>query len=105
MQRPGQLTINPEPGRGGLDSLMANRRVWKRAIYSIALLSYLCSFLFFGLAVADVRQSGGGTTAVIDLLVALYFLIQVIFLFVLSSIVERRHQIQPIDFPDRRDRT
>jgi hypothetical protein len=81
---------------------MANRKVWKRAIYSIALLSYLCSFLFFGLAVANVRQTGGDTTAVIDLLVALYFLIQVIFLFVLSSVVERRRLSQPIDFPDRR---
>ncbi|MEO6796171.1 MAG: hypothetical protein ABI401_01775 [Candidatus Dormibacter sp.] len=81
---------------------MANRKVWKQAIYSIALLSYLCSFLFFGLAVADVRRSGGGMTAIIDLLVALYFLTQVIFLFVLSGVVERRRQSQPIDFPDRR---
>jgi uncharacterized PurR-regulated membrane protein YhhQ (DUF165 family) len=82
---------------------MGNRSVWKRTIYSIALLSYLCSFLFFGLAVADVRQAGGTLTAVIDLLVALYFLVQVVFLFVLSGIVERRRQNQPIDFPDRRD--
>ncbi|HEY8678302.1 MAG TPA: hypothetical protein VIN39_06680 [Candidatus Dormibacteraeota bacterium] len=84
--------------------MLANRQVWKQAIYSIALLSYLCSFLFFGLAVADVKQTGGTLTAVIDLLVALYFLIQVIFLFVLSGVVERRRQSQPIDFPDRRDR-
>jgi len=84
--------------------VLANRQVWKQAIYSIALLSYLCSFLFFGLAVADVKQTGGTLTAVIDLLVALYFLIQVIFLFVLSGVVERRRQSQPIDFPDRRDR-
>ncbi len=82
---------------------MANRKVWKRAIYSIAMLSYLCSYLFFGLAVADVRQSGGGLTAIIDLLVALYFLVQVIFLFVLSGVVERRRQSQPIGFPDRRE--
>jgi|GEM_PF-3395591 len=103
MQRPDELLdFSPEPERGSLNNLMANRKVWKRAIYSIALLSYLCSFLFFGLAVANVRQTGGDLTAVIDLLVALYFLTQVIFLFVLSSIVERRRQSQPIDFPDRR---
>jgi hypothetical protein len=88
----------------GINRVLANRQVWKQAIYSIALLSYLCSFLFFGLAVADVKQTGGTLTAVIDLLVALYFLIQVIFLFVLSGVVERRRQSQPIDFPDRRDR-
>jgi hypothetical protein len=86
----------------GLNRLLANRQIWKNAIYSIALLTYLCSFLFFGLAIADVRESGGTITAVIDLIVALYFLVQVIFLFVLSGVVERRRQSQPIDFPDRR---
>jgi hypothetical protein len=86
----------------GLNRLLANRQVWKNAIYSIAMITYLCSFLFFGLAIADVRESGGTITAVIDLIVALYFLVQVIFLFVLSGVVERRRQIQPIDFPDRR---
>lgn len=103
MQRQRQLSVSPDPERGRLNRLLANRGVWKQAIYSIALLSYLCSFLFFGLAVADVRQSGGGLTAVIDLLVALYFLLQVIFLFVLSGIVERRRHSQPIGFPDRRE--
>jgi hypothetical protein len=86
----------------GLNRLLANRQLWKNAIYSIALVTYLCSFLFFGLAIADVRESGGTITAVIDLIVALYFLVQVIFLFVLSGVVERRRQAQPIDFPDRR---
>jgi hypothetical protein len=84
--------------------VLANRQLWKNAIYALALVTYLCSFLFFGLAVADVRQNGGGTSTVIDLLVALYFLVQVIFLFVLSSVVERRRQSQPINFPDRRER-
>jgi hypothetical protein len=37
--------------------------------------------------------------------VALYFLVQVIFLFVLSGVVERRRQSHPIDFPDRREKT
>lgn len=84
--------------------LLANRQLWINAIYGIALITYLCSFLFFGLAVADVRQSGGSVTAIIDLMVALYFLVQVIFLFVLSGVVERRRQSMRIDFPDRRSK-
>jgi hypothetical protein len=93
------------PRQGRLDRVLANRQLWKNAIYSVALITYLCSFLFFGLAIADVRESGAGVTAVVDLIVALYFLVQVIFLFVLSGVVERRHQSQPIDFPDRRAKT
>jgi hypothetical protein len=89
-------------GARGLNGVLANRQVWKNAIYSIALITYLCSFLFFGLAIADVRESGGTMTALIDVIVALYFLVQVIFLFVLTGVVERRRQNQPIDFPDRR---
>jgi len=60
--------------------------------------------LFFGLAIADIRESGGTLAAVIDLVVAMYFVVQVIFLFVLSIVVERRRQTQAIDFPDRRSR-
>lgn len=92
------------PGKAprGLNGLLANRQLWKNAIYSIALLTYLCSFLFFGLGVAEVRQSGGTMMAFIDLIVALYFLVQVIFLFVLSDVVERRRHTVPIAFPDRR---
>ena len=86
-----------------LERLLANRQLWKNTIYTLAFITYLCSFLFFGLAIAEVRQSGGGNMpALIDLVVAIYFLTQVIFLFVLSGAVERRHQNQPIDFPDRR---
>ncbi|MEA2634160.1 MAG: hypothetical protein QOH92_927 [Chloroflexota bacterium] len=90
-------------GPRGLNRLLANRQLWKNAIYSIAMITYLCSFLFFGLAIAEVRSSGGTMTALIDLIVALYFLVQVIFLFVLSGVVERRRANQPIDFPDRRN--
>ena len=86
----------------GLNRVLANRQVWKNAIYAIALATYVCSFLFFGLAVGNMRETGGSVTTVIDLIVALYFLVQVIFLFVLSGVVERRRQSQPIDFPDRR---
>jgi hypothetical protein len=86
----------------GLNRLLANRQLWKNAIYSIALITYLCSFLFFGLAVGNMRETGGSLTTVIDLIVALYFLVQVIFLFVLSGVVERRRRNEPIDFPDRR---
>jgi hypothetical protein len=89
----------------GLNRLLANRQLWKNAIYSIALITYLCSFLFFGLAVGNMRETGGSLTTVIDLIVALYFLLQVIFLFVLSGVVERRRLSQPIDFPDRRTKT
>lgn len=98
--RPAELGRQAEPR--GLNRLLANRQLWKNAIYSIALITYLCSFLFFGLALAEVSQSGGTMTALIDLIVALYFLVQVIFLFVLSGVVERRRQSQPIDFADRR---
>jgi hypothetical protein len=49
-----------------------------------------------------MRETGGSLTTVIDLIVALYFLVQVIFLFVLSGVVERRRRNEPIHFPDRR---
>lgn len=103
LERQQQLRDTAAPR--GLDRLLANRQLWKDAIYSIALITYLCSFLFFGLAVGNVRETGGTVTTVIDLIVALYFLVQVIFLFVLTGVVERRRQNQPIDFPDRRNRT
>jgi hypothetical protein len=89
----------------GLNRLLANRQLWKNAIYSIALITYLCSFLFFGLAVASMSDTGASLTTIIDLIVALYFLVQVIFLFVLSGVVERRRRSEPIDFPDRRGST
>src|ERR1700694_1554310 len=86
----------------GLNRLLANRQLWKHAIYGLALVTYLCSFLFFGLAVGNMRETGGSLTTVIDLIVAGYFLVQVIFLFVLSGVVERRRRSAPIDFPDWR---
>ena len=97
--------LSEYPAPRGLDRMLANRQLWKNAIYSIALITYLCSFLFFGLAVGNMRETGGSLTTVIDLIVALYFLVQVIFLFVLSGVVERRRQSHPIDFPDRREKT
>lgn len=105
MEMQEELTPIPlprhEPSRF-LAGLLANRELWKRAIYSIAFITYLCSFLFFGLALRDVSSSGGSIVTVIDLIVAIYFLTQVIFLFVLSGAVERRRLPQKIDFPDRR---
>jgi len=86
-----RLRYNEAPR--GLNRVLANRQLWKNAIYSLALITYLCS------------ETGGSVTTVIDLIVALYFLLQVIFLFVLSGVVERRHRNEPIDFPDRRTRT
>jgi uncharacterized PurR-regulated membrane protein YhhQ (DUF165 family) len=102
MQKITPVELRRRAASRGLNRLLANRQLWKNAIYSIALITYLCSFLFFGLALAEVSQSGGTMTALIDLIVALYFLVQVIFLFVLSGVVERRRQSQPIDFPNRR---
>lgn len=97
--------LSYKTGPRGLNRLLANRQLWKNAIYSLALITYLCSFLFFGLAVGNMRETGGTVTTVIDLIVATYFLLQVIFLFVLSGVVERRHRNEPIHFPDRRTRT
>ncbi len=99
------VALREPSGPRGLNRLLANRQLWKNAIYSIAFITYLCSFLFFGLAVGNMRETGGSLTTVIDLIVALYFLVQVIFLFGLSAVVERRRRRQPIDFPDRRDKT
>jgi hypothetical protein len=102
---PEPMAPPEEPAPRGLSRLLANRQLWKNTIYSLAFVTYLCSFLFFVLALADVRETGGGMAAVIDLIVALYFLVQVIFLFVLSGVVERRRQSQPIGFLDRRAKT
>src|SRR5207244_4340984 len=51
--------LSDEAGPRGLNRLLANRQLWKNAIYSIALITYLCSFLFFGLAVGNMRETGG----------------------------------------------
>jgi hypothetical protein len=96
------LQQSEDSGQSAVGRLLANRQAWKNAIYACALLTYFCSFLFFVLAVGEFMHVGASLTAVIDILVALYFLLQVIFLFVLSWFVERRRQTVPIDFPDRR---
>ena len=100
----GPIELPRQTAPNWLTRLLANRQLWKNTIYSIAFITYLCSFLFFGLAIADIRETGGTLAAVIDLIVAMYFVVQVIFLFVLTGVVERRRQTQPIDFPDRRSR-
>jgi len=87
---------------GLLARLLADRGLWKQAIFLTAFLTYLCSFLFFGLAAAEAADNGPTPRALLDLLAATYFLLQVIFLFVLAWFVERRRQHQAIDFPDRR---
>jgi hypothetical protein len=104
MQEVEPIRLTQSQG-GPINRFLANRQLWKNTIYSLAFLTYLCSFLFFGLAIADVRENGGGIPALIDLVVAIYFLTQVIFLFVLSGVVERRRQHSKIDFPDRRTRS
>ena len=95
-----RLAAHPAPA--GRARLLANRGIWKHGIYAIAFITYLSSFLFFGLAAAAVTQSGPTMTALFDMVVALYFLFQVIFLFLLSWFVERRRQNLPITFRDRR---
>ena len=87
---------------GLLSRLLANRGLWKEAIFITAFLTYLCSFLFFGLAAGETAGNGPTLRGLLDLLAAIYFLLQVIFLFVLAWVVERRRQSQPIGFPDRR---
>ena len=94
--------IRRRPSRPAETGLFNNRQIWKQAIYSIAFLSYLCSFLFFGIGTAAVLHGEAIQSASLDMLVAIYFLLQVIFLFVLAWFVERRRQYLPIDFPDRR---
>ncbi len=98
-ERPRRLAIAGRTSRRGI---VSNRTLWKQAIYAAAFITYLSSFLFFGLAAAEVRHNGPDMGAIVDILVALYFLVQVIFLFVLSWFVERRRQHVPIRFPDRR---
>ena len=105
VQEVSPLPLRPVDRSGPINRVLANRQLWKNTIYSLAFLTYLCSFLFFGLAIADVRSTGGSMTTIIDLIVAIYFLTQVIFLFVLSGVVERRRLQQKIDFPDRRVRS
>lgn len=83
--------------------LFGNRGLWKEAIFVTAFLTYLCSFLFFGLAAAETAQNGASLTGIMDLVAAIYFLLQVIFLFMLAWFVERRRQKQWIEFPDRRE--
>ncbi|HYM50575.1 MAG TPA: hypothetical protein VET65_08365 [Candidatus Limnocylindrales bacterium] len=95
-------SLRTQPAPASRPSILANRGIWKQAIYTMAFLTYLCSFLFFGLAAAAVGQSGPTVTAMFDMAVAIYFLLQVLFLFVLSWFVERRRQVLPISFPDRR---
>jgi hypothetical protein len=66
---------------------------WRSAVRITALLSSLASFLFFVLA---VEQSGGGSaftgTAAMDLLVAIYLTLQVIFLVILGWASEPRRR-------------
>jgi hypothetical protein len=102
VQELGPIELPQRYYPSALNRLLSNRQLWKNTIYSVALITYLCSFLFFGLALADVRHTGGSMVTIVDLIVAIYFLTQVIFLFVLSGVVERRRLSQKIDFPDRR---
>jgi len=65
--KPEPILLRDEPPLRGLNRLLANRQLWKNTIYSLAFITYLCSFLFFGLALADVRDTGGSMAAALAL--------------------------------------
>lgn len=90
-------------GAGLMQRLATDRGLWKEIIAGFVFATYACSFFFLALAMLEVKR-GAATGAVIDLLLALYFLFQVSVLFQLARVVERRRQSTPIAFADRRRR-
>ena len=61
--------------------------MWRNAVQLTAFFSNLAAFLFFVLAVNEFRSgSAAAATASMDMLVAIYFTLQVIFLFTLYPI-------------------
>ncbi len=81
--------------------ILVDRGLWKQVNYAFATVTYLCSCLFFVLALTELSRGANGA-AILDTLIALYFLHQGIFLFILVWLVERRRQSQSVNFPDRR---
>ena len=64
--------------------------MWRNAVQVTAFLSYLTAFLFFVLAIYAFRNhSAAAATATMDLLVAIYFTLQVIFVFSLYRTGQR----------------
>ncbi len=97
--------INPLSVRfgGSAKRLLAHRGLWKEVNYAFAIVTYLCSCLFFVVGLRELIASGATMKVTDDLLVALWFLLQGVFLFALTWVVERRRQDTPIGFPDRRN--
>lgn len=97
--------INPSSVRfgGAAKRLLAHRGLWKEVNYAFAIVTYLCSCLFFVVGLRELIGSGASMKVTDDLLVALWFLLQGVFLFGLTWVVERRRRGSPISFPDRRN--
>ncbi len=81
--------------------LLRDRALLKQVVFALAMVTYLVSFLFFALGAIALRTGATGN-AVIDFVMSFYFLLQVIFLFALTFVIDRRRAQRPIDFPDRR---
>jgi len=81
--------------------LLRDRALLKQIIFGLSLLTYLVSFVFLALGIAALRR-GGGADAIIDFTLSFYFLLQVLFLFALTFVVDRRRAYRPITFSDRR---
>ncbi len=82
-------------------NLFRDRGLLKQVVFCLAVITYIVSFLFFALGILALRR-GAGTDAAVDFVMSFYFLFQVLFLFALTFIIDRRRAQRPIAFPDRR---
>ncbi len=83
--------------------ILVDRGLWKQVNYAFATVTYLCSCVFFLLGLGEFSHRGADGTAILDALIAVYFLHQGIFLFILAWVVERRRESRAVDFPNRRN--
>ncbi len=81
--------------------LFRDRALLKQVVFAMAMITYMVSFLFFALGIAALR-SDAAANALLDFVMSFYFLFQVIFLFALTFVIDRRRAQRPIDFPERR---
>lgn len=82
-------------------NLFRDRALLKQVVFCLAVVTYLVSFIFFALGVHALAEGALGN-AIVDFLLSFYFLFQVLLLFALTFIIERRRTKQPIAFADRR---
>ncbi len=81
--------------------IFRDRALLKQVVFGLAIITYMVSFLFFALGIVAVR-SDATANALLDFVMSFYFLFQVIFLFALTFVIDRRRGQRPINFPDRR---